>query len=152
MYGLYNLLKVNIALLKVEKMVACQLASCEDWWRCKGHQFLLNLQIILFVLCLYPQRIFNCSLRNVFPTANLTWFTDRSFPQGEREGKEISQWKRDWQRKKKTKEQQKQWLSKLILAFKNNFHSKKNILPTRCHLLTPHLAPPRGWGVTFSRM
>ncbi|ELK18154.1 T-cell surface protein tactile [Pteropus alecto] len=30
-------------------------------------------------------RIFTCSLRNVYPTANLTWFIDRSFPQGERE-------------------------------------------------------------------
>uniref|UniRef100_A0A3Q2HTA1 CD96 molecule n=1 Tax=Equus caballus TaxID=9796 RepID=A0A3Q2HTA1_HORSE len=36
------------------------------------------------------KRIFNCSLRNVFPTANLTWFTDRSFPQGEREGRYIT--------------------------------------------------------------
>ncbi|XP_014717782.1 T-cell surface protein tactile isoform X2 [Equus asinus] len=36
------------------------------------------------------ERIFNCSLRNVFPTANLTWFTDRSFPQGEREGRYIT--------------------------------------------------------------
>lgn len=31
------------------------------------------------------ERIFTCSLRNVFPTANLTWFIQRSFPQGERE-------------------------------------------------------------------
>lgn len=31
------------------------------------------------------ERTFTCSLRNVFPTANLTWFIDRSFPQGERE-------------------------------------------------------------------
>ncbi|KAM8770346.1 T-cell surface protein tactile isoform 2-T2 [Rhynchonycteris naso] len=31
------------------------------------------------------QRTFTCSLKNVFPTANLTWFIDRSFPQGERE-------------------------------------------------------------------
>ncbi|XP_039712762.1 T-cell surface protein tactile [Pteropus medius] len=31
------------------------------------------------------ERIFTCSLRNVYPTANLTWFIDRSFPQGERE-------------------------------------------------------------------
>ncbi|XP_016005421.1 T-cell surface protein tactile isoform X1 [Rousettus aegyptiacus] len=31
------------------------------------------------------ERIFTCSLRNVYPTANLTWFVDRSFPRGERE-------------------------------------------------------------------
>lgn len=31
------------------------------------------------------ERIFTCSLRKVFPTANLTWFIQRSFPQGERE-------------------------------------------------------------------
>lgn len=31
------------------------------------------------------ERTFTCSLRNVFPTANLTWFIDRSFPQDERE-------------------------------------------------------------------
>ncbi|XP_054433302.1 T-cell surface protein tactile [Pteronotus mesoamericanus] len=33
------------------------------------------------------KKTFTCSLRNVFPTANLTWFTDSSFPQRER--KEI---------------------------------------------------------------
>lgn len=31
------------------------------------------------------ERTFTCSLRNVFPTANLTWLIDKSFPQGERE-------------------------------------------------------------------
>ncbi|XP_066203750.1 T-cell surface protein tactile isoform X2 [Saccopteryx leptura] len=31
------------------------------------------------------ERTFTCSLKNVFPTANLTWFIDRSFPQSERE-------------------------------------------------------------------
>uniref|UniRef100_A0A671DLF1 CD96 molecule n=1 Tax=Rhinolophus ferrumequinum TaxID=59479 RepID=A0A671DLF1_RHIFE len=31
------------------------------------------------------EKIFTCSLRNVFPTANLTWFIDGSFPQGESE-------------------------------------------------------------------
>lgn len=31
------------------------------------------------------ERTFTCSLRNVFPTANLTWFVDRRFPQSERE-------------------------------------------------------------------
>uniref|UniRef100_A0A8C6BC07 Immunoglobulin domain-containing protein n=1 Tax=Monodon monoceros TaxID=40151 RepID=A0A8C6BC07_MONMO len=46
----------------------------------------------------FGERIFTCSLRNVFPTASLTWFTERSFPQGEREGKEISQWK--WRKDK----------------------------------------------------
>ncbi|XP_036911378.1 T-cell surface protein tactile isoform X2 [Sturnira hondurensis] len=30
------------------------------------------------------KRTFTCSLRNVFPTANLTWFTDSGFPPGER--------------------------------------------------------------------
>ncbi|XP_037000211.2 T-cell surface protein tactile isoform X2 [Artibeus jamaicensis] len=30
------------------------------------------------------KRTFTCSLRNVFPTANLTWFTDSGFPRGER--------------------------------------------------------------------
>ncbi|XP_041583502.1 T-cell surface protein tactile isoform X10 [Vulpes lagopus] len=33
------------------------------------------------------ERTFTCSLRNVFPTANLTWFTKGGFPQGEK--KEI---------------------------------------------------------------
>lgn len=33
------------------------------------------------------KRIFTCLLKNVFPTANLTWFIERNFPQGER--KEI---------------------------------------------------------------
>lgn len=31
------------------------------------------------------KRTFTCSLRNVFPTANLTWFIDGSFPQSERQ-------------------------------------------------------------------
>ncbi|XP_058411746.1 T-cell surface protein tactile isoform X1 [Diceros bicornis minor] len=31
------------------------------------------------------ERTFTCSLRNVFPTANLTWFIDGTFPQDERE-------------------------------------------------------------------
>ncbi|KAM5334233.1 T-cell surface protein tactile isoform 2-T2 [Glossophaga mutica] len=30
------------------------------------------------------KRTFTCSLRNVFPTANLTWFTESGFPQSER--------------------------------------------------------------------
>ncbi|KAF6117884.1 CD96 molecule [Phyllostomus discolor] len=30
------------------------------------------------------KRTFTCSLRNVFPTANLSWFTDSGSPQGER--------------------------------------------------------------------
>ncbi|XP_032708068.1 T-cell surface protein tactile isoform X5 [Lontra canadensis] len=32
------------------------------------------------------ERTFTCSLRNVFPTANLTWFIEGGFPQGEKEG------------------------------------------------------------------
>ncbi|XP_064351667.1 T-cell surface protein tactile isoform X3 [Camelus dromedarius] len=36
----------------------------------------------------FGERTFTCSLRNVFPTANLTWFIERSLPQGEREGPE----------------------------------------------------------------
>ncbi|XP_077628002.1 T-cell surface protein tactile isoform X3 [Crocuta crocuta] len=31
------------------------------------------------------ERTFTCSLRNVFPTANLTWFIEGGFPQGEKE-------------------------------------------------------------------
>nr|KAF6381480.1 CD96 molecule [Pipistrellus kuhlii] len=31
------------------------------------------------------ERTFTCSLRNVFPSANLMWFIERSFPQSERE-------------------------------------------------------------------
>ncbi|XP_029795126.1 T-cell surface protein tactile isoform X3 [Suricata suricatta] len=31
------------------------------------------------------ERIFTCSLRNVFPTANLTWFVEGGSPQGEKE-------------------------------------------------------------------
>ncbi|XP_039106313.1 T-cell surface protein tactile isoform X2 [Hyaena hyaena] len=31
------------------------------------------------------ERTFTCSLRNVFPTANLTWFIEGGFPQGEEE-------------------------------------------------------------------
>ncbi|KAM7132141.1 T-cell surface protein tactile isoform 1-T1 [Molossus nigricans] len=31
------------------------------------------------------KRTFTCSLRNVFPTANLTWFIDTNFPQSERQ-------------------------------------------------------------------
>lgn len=36
------------------------------------------------------EKIFTCSLRNVFPTANLTWFRDGSFPQGESEERCIT--------------------------------------------------------------
>lgn len=57
------------------------------------------------MFCLYPQRTFTCSLRNVFPTANLTWFIEGGFPQGEKEGKEISQPKWVWQKKKENKEE-----------------------------------------------
>ncbi|XP_059020175.1 T-cell surface protein tactile isoform X5 [Mustela lutreola] len=32
------------------------------------------------------ERTFTCSLRNVFPTANLTWFIEGGFPQGKKEG------------------------------------------------------------------
>lgn len=57
------------------------------------------------MFCLYPQRTFTCSLRNVFPTANLTWFIEGGFPQGKKEGKEISQPKWVWQKKKENKEE-----------------------------------------------
>ncbi|XP_047580178.1 T-cell surface protein tactile isoform X3 [Lutra lutra] len=36
------------------------------------------------------ERTFTCSLRNVFPTANLTWFIEGGFPQGEKEGTYIT--------------------------------------------------------------
>ncbi|XP_010983383.3 T-cell surface protein tactile isoform X1 [Camelus dromedarius] len=38
----------------------------------------------------FGERTFTCSLRNVFPTANLTWFIERSLPQGEREEMHIT--------------------------------------------------------------
>ncbi|XP_035565708.1 T-cell surface protein tactile isoform X3 [Canis lupus dingo] len=36
------------------------------------------------------ERTFTCSLRNVFPTANLTWFTKGGFPRGEKKGPKWS--------------------------------------------------------------
>uniref|UniRef100_A0A8C0C8R7 CD96 molecule n=1 Tax=Balaenoptera musculus TaxID=9771 RepID=A0A8C0C8R7_BALMU len=78
----------------------------------------------------FGERIFTCSLWNVFPTANLTWFIERSFPQGEREEIHITNEKR--------KDKGGFWeLKSVLTSVYDNKPAQSNNLTIWCMALSP---------------
>ncbi|XP_057553671.1 T-cell surface protein tactile isoform X2 [Hippopotamus amphibius kiboko] len=78
----------------------------------------------------FGERIFTCSLRNVFPTANLTWFIERSFPQGEKEEIRITNEKR--------KDKGGFWeLRSVLTSVYGNKPAQSNNLTIWCMALSP---------------
>ncbi|KAB0342847.1 hypothetical protein FD754_019773, partial [Muntiacus muntjak] len=76
------------------------------------------------------ERIFTCSLRNVFPTANLSWFIQRSFPQAEREETYTASEKR--------KDKDGFWeLKSVLTSVYNNKPAHSNNLTIWCMALSP---------------
>nr|XP_020761302.1 T-cell surface protein tactile isoform X1 [Odocoileus virginianus texanus] len=76
------------------------------------------------------ERIFTCSLRNVFPTANLTWFIQRSFPQAEIEEMYTASEKR--------KDKDGFWeLKSVLTSVYDNKAAHSNSLTIWCMALSP---------------
>ncbi|CAN0416751.1 unnamed protein product [Rangifer tarandus platyrhynchus] len=76
------------------------------------------------------ERIFTCSLRNVFPTANLTWFIQRSFPQAEIEEMYTASEKR--------KDKDGFWeLKSVLTSVYDNKPAHSNNLTIWCMALSP---------------
>ncbi|XP_043748931.1 T-cell surface protein tactile [Cervus elaphus] len=76
------------------------------------------------------ERIFTCLLRNVFPTANLTWFVQRSFPQAEREEMYTTSEKR--------KDKDGFWeLKSVLTSIYDNKPAHSNNLTIWCMALSP---------------
>lgn len=76
------------------------------------------------------ERIFTCSLRNVFPTANLSWFIQRSFPQAEREEMYTASEKR--------KDKDGFWeLKSVLTSVYDNKPAHSNNLTIWCMALSP---------------
>ncbi|XP_070311013.1 T-cell surface protein tactile isoform X2 [Odocoileus virginianus] len=76
------------------------------------------------------RRIFTCSLRNVFPTANLTWFIQRSVPQAEIEEMYTASEKR--------KDKDGFWeLKSVLTSVYDNKAAHSNTLTIWCMALSP---------------